>query len=257
MSAAPHAAIETCCHANLFARLLIMPGTISWHEVSVWQAPNEASSVQAGCRHGRAGHGKTQEQRQAGRARARLEVVEGEGGVVREERRQLVQPDEHHEGHRVALGGHGDQVRAAARHHAAIRQQRVRAHQHLIRPDAWAVSTQAWLLSRWLEQPLAGMSACHSPWQLCAKRTGAAFDQGGPGCACLGMPHTTACLHVGLCAPGGMSGVRAHLVDARHHGEDGGVRNGGRVHAARSQPARQFMATVARRALRHNHLHRG
>ncbi len=60
-----------------------------------------------------------------------LELVEGDGRVVREQRRQFVQAGQHHKRHRVALRGQRDQLRAHRRHNTAVGQQRVRADQHL------------------------------------------------------------------------------------------------------------------------------
>mmetsp|Transcript_41315 Transcript_41315/g.97984 ORF Transcript_41315/g.97984 Transcript_41315/m.97984 type:complete len:245 (+) Transcript_41315:294-1028(+) len=64
--------------------------------------------------------------------RGRPEVVEGEVRVVREERRQLVEPHEHHEGDGVPLRRERQHVRPRRRDHAPVGEHRVGAEDHLV-----------------------------------------------------------------------------------------------------------------------------
>lgn len=47
---------------------------------------------------------------------------------------------------------------------------------------------------------------------------------------------------------------KGHLVDAGHHGKDGGVGDERGVHARLRQPPGQLLAPVPWRPLRHHHL---
>lgn len=66
------------------------------------------------------------------------------------------------------------------------------------------------------------------------------------------------CVNAGFCQEGQPQAqieVKGkHLVDAGHHGKDGGVWDERRVQARLRQAPRQLLAPVPRRALRHHHL---
>ena len=73
------------------------------------------------------------QRRRGGRLSHRgAKIVHGDDGVVREQRRQLVQADQDYEGHRMLARRSRHQRRACRRDDAAVGQQRVRAHDDLV-----------------------------------------------------------------------------------------------------------------------------